>query len=91
MSDGMTDVQRDQDRAEAYGKYIEAIAHFLIHPDSADLGRSVEDAAAASDAIRRGYYGSPTHLQNTVKSVLRDVANLKTALHEIGYEVVASK
>ena len=89
MSDGMTDIKRDDDRMVAYANYIEALASYLIDPKDLKLKKNVSEAAAASDIIKRGYFTGPSNLCVGLERVLCDVGNLKIALDVIGYNIVA--
>ncbi len=87
MSDGMTDIARDQEREEAYAEYIEALAAFVVSPDNKVLKAKVQEKAKAMDEIKRGYFDGQTNITAGLNAILRDASNLKEALKQIGHSI----
>jgi hypothetical protein len=61
MSDALTDIRRDQVRAECYESFLAAIADYFENPSS-EAEAKVRDAAQKTDEVPRGYHHGPTSL-----------------------------
>lgn len=59
MSDGLTDIARDERRIAAIEGYLSALADWLEHPGD-DRAAAVRRAAEEADSIRRGYWSGRT-------------------------------
>lgn len=67
MSDALTDIARDQERALEFDRYIEAVLAFL--QGQADT-QAVIAAANRCDRVPNGYWGSQTTLADSVPNML---------------------
>lgn len=61
MSDGMSEIARDQERQSARDIYHRTLADWLESP-TAELHAKMMAAAAAVDSVRRGYFTGETDL-----------------------------
>ena len=78
MSDGMTDVRRDEDRRANYTRYIVALASYLTNPNEENKTEAIK-IAKETDDVKRGYWDAPTIISPNLASHLHD---LKNALEE---------
>lgn len=67
MSDALTDIARDQQRAEAHDVYLAALADWLEKP-TRKRRAALLAAADDCDNVRRGYFSGPTQLGPTVET-----------------------
>lgn len=69
MSDALTDINRDIERANLTERFIEALAEYLSNPT--DEGRQKVFACADDvDNLRRGYWTSKTNLHSYIEKNL---------------------
>jgi len=66
MSDALTDIARDDRRAKAYRGYFGRLYDYL-QESSKENYKKLEEAAKETDAVPRGYWGSPTNLEKWLK------------------------
>ena len=70
MSDALTDIARDQERASAYERYLGAICDWLQDPTDDKLALIVTHAEDC-DSVRRGYWTGKTNLADRARESAR--------------------
>lgn len=70
MSDALTDISRDQQRASAYHRYLVAIIHWVESGHGAEQRTAVKEAAEATDLVRGGYWGGGTNISGRIEERL---------------------
>ena len=68
MSDALTDIARDQRRAEARRKWLIALGKYLL---GRGTKKAVLEAAEACDSIPRGYWGRQTQLAKRTNKIIQ--------------------
>lgn len=61
MSDGLTDVSRDQERGRQYSIYTESLLNYLKNKSKVNYKKLIKDAENV-DGVRGGYFGSRTNI-----------------------------
>lgn len=91
MSDALTDIARDQRRAENHEDFCFVLADYLDEPTD-EKKAELADAAVRCDAVPRGYWGDRTKLAKGLDKWLSDLfrkqdrvawANLLLSVHDI--------
>jgi hypothetical protein len=72
MSDGLTDVARDQRRGRCYDEYLESIRVFLGDPTDENRQKALL-GAKNTDAVPSGYFGGRTELESKAEALLADL------------------
>jgi hypothetical protein len=70
MSDALTDIARDGQRAAAYNSYLDALKAYLKDP-SEELLKTVVSMAAKTDAVSGGFWGSSTELKKNLRARIK--------------------
>jgi len=66
MSDGLTDIARDQRRGIEHVSYLGCLLDYLKNPSEANYIK-IEKASEATDDVPRGYFGGRTKLTKGLK------------------------
>ncbi len=69
MSDALTDIARDERRAQLYADYLQALRVFL-QDQTPENKEAIMIAAAATDQIRRGFHSSRTNLVKKISETI---------------------
>ena len=62
MSDGISDIARDEKRGEYFSIYLDKLKEYLKHPSKKSRDSTIE-AAKNTDSVARGYHGGKTNIQ----------------------------
>ncbi len=75
MSDGLTDIVRDEERGWRFGFFLIKVKEYVKNPNSDTLKIAIE-AAESVDFVRRGFWGDRTNLGDNCENYLqRLIAN----------------
>jgi len=74
MSDALSEITRDQQRANAFQAYLLSICEWSATGFSAEGRAAVKEAANDTDLIRGGYWGSSTNLMERIDKRLDALA-----------------
>lgn len=69
MSDALTDIARDQYRAEEFRKYLDSLLLFLNSPSN-ETRKAVIEQAKLVDSIHGGYWGGSTSISRGIEKFL---------------------
>lgn len=69
MSDALSDIARDGERARLYRSYLEALEEFLKDPTDKNK-KAVLEIANETDSIRGGYWGGRSFLSNKIETII---------------------
>jgi len=72
MSDAITDIARDEQRARNFSEYLSALRTYLMDSNSSRKNfTKVIEAARSTDAIRRGYWGGQTSISENIEKKIK--------------------
>lgn len=74
MSDALTDISRDEQRAKNFSKYLSALKSYLTDSSRKNFTKVIE-AAKSTDAVRSGYWGGQTSISVNIKERLKKLRN----------------
>lgn len=74
MSDALTDISRDEQRARNFARFLVALQNWLCDSSKKDYKKVVE-AAKSTDAVRRGYWGGETSISVNIEERLKKLKN----------------
>lgn len=72
MSDGMSDIAKDEQRSQLYGEYITKVNKFIACPNKETL-EEVVMAACAVDSVGIGYWGGQTDIFSKIEKALDEL------------------
>ncbi|MDO8743110.1 MAG: hypothetical protein Q7J30_00930 [Candidatus Azambacteria bacterium] len=81
MSDGSSDIARDEERGMLFGFFLCEVKEYVKNPNSNTLKVAV-DAAKAVDDVGRGYWGGITNLGDNAENYLQRLVSNDATIKE---------
>lgn len=78
MSDALTDISRDGQRAGNFARFLNALQNWLADSNKKNFKKVIE-AAKSTDAVRRGYWGGQTSISVNIEERLKKLKNRNKA------------
>lgn len=80
MSDGSSDIARDQERGELFNYYLFKVKEYILNPNQSTF-KVVVEAAEEVDSVRRGWVGE-TNLRGNIENHLKGLISEDKAIKE---------
>lgn len=81
MSDGMSDIARDEERGELFQFYLLKVKKYVLNPDL-NTFKAVVEAAEETDSVGRGYWGGRSNLKCNIENHLNGLVSEDKTIKE---------